>query len=381
MSYDFSPITLKSVEPRTMAQPSGPPVMAPESALAIGALPEHHILKSYGWLNSRDEPELFHKEVEQRLVKGEKPTEDMLQQAILYGRRDTVALLLANGADPDAAIRNCTGRNLSDTVEVLDILLMFKADVFGANKDGYTLIEIAHHAGDLPCRLKLLGSKDTDGKSFLAWKDFAGNTALHRACMLGKVNAVRLLLESGASIHKVNAKYVPPVVPAFDLPKEMLHAVLREIAVERSAGAQSILAWAVHLDRQDIQAWVFAEKLVCPSMVMHYRRLPAEFLKNLDGIFTEAVSRGDWNSVENCVDVLCNVIAWREGPWANQARRMLASWEELAGDRVVEAYAHKRSSIHGRHQLQPFDDEIKIVSEYRREQPIEVGEITFRPYY
>ncbi len=326
MSYDFSPITMKSVEPRTTAQPSGPPVIAPESALAIGALPEHHILKSFGWLNSRDEPELFYKEVEQRLGKGEKPTEDMLQQAILYGRRDTFALLLANGADPNAAIRNCTGRNLSDIVEVLDILLMFKADVFGANKDGYTLIEIAHYAGDL---LKLLGSKDTAGKSFLAWKDFAGNTALHRACMLGKVNVVRLLLESDASIHEIYEEYVPRFVPAFDLPKEMLHAVLREIAVERSAGAQSILAWAVHLDRQDIQAWVFAEKLVCPSMVMHYRRLPAEFLKNLDGIFTEAVSRGDWNSVENCVDVLCNVIAWREGPWANQADACLRAGKSL----------------------------------------------------
>ncbi len=207
-----------------------------------------------------------------------------------------------------------------------------------------------------------------------------GNTRLHNACKTGDAKAVKLLLACGASIHATNAEFVPPVVSAFDLPKEALRAVLREIAVARPDGAQRISAWALHLDRHDILAWLMAEKLMHPSMIMHYYQFPAEFLTHLDKIFEEASNRHDHGMVANCVEVLCHVIAWREPKVINPARKLLESWEKRAGDTVVEAYAHKRANIQGYNKLQPFDEEIETVTEYKTESVFEVGEITFTPH-
>jgi hypothetical protein len=126
-----------------------------------------------------------------------------------------------------------------------------------------------------------------------------------------------------------------------------------------------------------------------PALVMEFNPFPGTFLKNLDEIFNEALGRDDVKSLANCVEVLSHVIARRRPPVSNEARKLLESWEECAGDVVVEAYAHKRNSIDAPYKLRPFDEEIevKVIAE---DDPVKlvltanwrsiIGDVEFTPH-
>jgi hypothetical protein len=210
--------------------------------------------------------------------------------------------------------------------------------------------------------------------------DEDGNTRLHIACKTGNVKVVKILLEHGASISG-NANYQTPVDFAFaTLPDATLFPVFHEIAKHAPEGVQRIWSGALRHDRDDVLAWLFVEKHKHPGWVMDFHVLPSGFLKNLDAIFRSAADAKDAARLTNCVEVLSNVIARREPEAANEARRRLVDWVELAGEAVVEAYARKREAIDAPYKLLPYDEEIKIVADTTANWHSIVGDIVWDPH-
>ncbi len=217
--------------------------------------------------------------------------------------------------------------------------------------------------------------------------DKDGNTRLSIACREGNVKVVKILLAHGASIRIVNAKYESPVDFVFQLPKEQMFGVLHEIATRSPDGDQCIWSRALYNNRDDVVVWLLAGKYMHPARVGDIHQFSEEFLKRLDEIFNETAGRNDEQGLTNCVEVLCHVIARRGPSTANEARRLLVSWAERAGEVVVEDYARIYPTVGAPYKLRPYDEETKVNVELKSGLPtdiaglgIRVGEITFTPY-
>jgi hypothetical protein len=221
----------------------------------------------------RKPADVFYGELKTRLKKGEKASPAMLTEAIEAGSRKAVSLLLEKNVDPNEAIRNCAPKNLKRIIKVIDLLV--------------------EHGADINCEVS------------------DGNTLLHRACMVGSVTSVNSLIEWGAN-PRICKHSVTPLNLAMLCPRERQRDVLRVLARTGEDTARQMQAAAVHSDRPDVLAWMFAEGWVKPyAWTKHTNECPPELLQHLDDCFKEALKNKDEQVQKNCVVTLANIIAWR----------------------------------------------------------------------
>jgi len=268
---------------------SVPDVLVPGGA-TVTTIPPHHAFTSLTLSSGAEEPkpaEVFDRELKTRLKKG--PV--MLTEAIEAGRRTAVSLLLEKSVDPNEAMRNCSPKNLQEIIKVIDLLV--------------------EHGADINCEV-------SDGK-----------TLLHHACMVGSVASVNSLIQWGANPRICNHS-VTPLNLAMLCPREKQRDVLRVLARTGEDTARQMQAEAVHSDRPDVLAWMFAEGWVKPNAFTQLtNECPPELLQHLDDCFKEALKNKDKQVQKNCVVTLANIIAWR-GVQTKIAEEFLANFSAEA---------------------------------------------------
>jgi hypothetical protein len=289
---------------------SVPGALVPGGA-TVTTIPPHHAFSSLTLSSEAEKPNesaQFYAAMKGRLIQGEKPSAEMLQQAIKAGNRKAVSLLLKNGGDPNAAIDNCSPDNFVETVKVIDLLVKHGADINRRNS--------------------------------------AGNTLLHEACKLGDVASVKRLVKHGANPLKDNKDSTSALCLAYKFcPEGKLREVLRALAGAGAVTVKQMQAWATTYGRWDVLAWVFAQGLAYPSMwTAHSGACPPELLKHLDDCFKEASKNMDQRVQKNCVVTIAHIMAWRgvesqplkltEEAWAGLSRESLAMIRDFAKEKI-----------------------------------------------
>jgi cytohesin len=139
-----------------------------------------------------------------------------LQDAVMRGQTDMVALLLQKGADPNR--RTAGGSTmlhdaaLKGYPEIAELLLASGARVNERNDSGATPLHDAA-LGGFPKLVELLVSK---GAELEARNTETGATALHLAASWGRSEALSALLAAGANAGAANKAGVTPLQAATD---------------------------------------------------------------------------------------------------------------------------------------------------------------------
>jgi ankyrin repeat protein len=181
-----------------------------------------------------------------------------LMVAAAYGNADMVGVLIAAGADVNAADKNCGGqtvlmwaaRSRREAKQKIRSLLKAGAKLNGASDNGYNALMSAAGEGDIEAVECLL-----QAGSDIATRDHQGGTALMAAARSGKGNVASAMIKRGAEINAKDSQGMTALMRA----AEHVDSV-RAIEVLLSAGANPNLK-----DSKGRTALSIAQKLNIPG--------------------------------------------------------------------------------------------------------------------
>lgn len=164
-----------------------------------------------------------------------------LYQAVFLGRIDVARVLLAAGANSNAQDGDefaLLHRAAQGSVNLVRLLLLYKADINIKTKNGYTPLQLALRRSKNKTIVEILLAHKADVNS----KDVAGNTVLHETASRGEIDTAKLLLEHKADVNAENDEGQTPLDDAETCEQTKVADFLRAHGGKKGSGIKKSAA-------------------------------------------------------------------------------------------------------------------------------------------
>lgn len=203
-----------------------------------------------------------------------------LYAAVADRDRDGVISMLKKGVDPNRHIHHSTALHLAaamGSLETMQVLVHYGADIMAPDRDGYTPLHIAAEAGQLAVVTYLL---DCNASPNLA--HYAGGTPLLLAAAMQRLEICQKLLMSKADGDSADELGMTALMLAAQRGRDDLVKWLLSTAVQRgpkSRSGHTAREYALIAGHQGIAGMLREDTTEEAPLVVEVRKMPLEMLK------------------------------------------------------------------------------------------------------